>query len=350
MSAKQTDLNMLWGGIVPFLTDFDGLQLQQIQSALFTELGKYDISFKEECRGLTEYNEDMRGYQMFFVAKRVEGVSPRTLQAYKNWIDHMLGCIQKPLAAITTDDMRCYLAKRQMIDKISPVSADNERRVFNAFFTWLSNEGYVDKNICYSIKQIKKPKRKKKAFSNTDLTKLRDACVNGTYAAGVGGINAEVVSARAVALVEFLLSTGCRAGEVANLERENVDLDNGTALVFGKGAKERTVYLNEVSKMRLQQYWSLLPCDCTYAFASLKNPKPLGTSAIARLIRELGEAAGVKTCHPHRFRRTAATIALKRGMTILDVQRMLGHEYIETTKIYLDLDDTSLKYQHERFM
>ena len=88
-----------------------------------------------------------------------------------------------------------------------------------------------------------------------------------------------------------------------------------------------------------------------YLFVSIDEPhEKLNISGVEILIRNLGKKAGIFECHPHKFRRTAATTAMKRGMNIIDIQRMLGHENLDTTKIYLDLDDGSLEYQHRRCM
>lgn len=341
------DLRTLWNGIYENLHGFDDIQLEQIKQAVFYEIGKYDFQVKPEHTELAVYDDDKKGYTMFFVAKKVEGMAVTSLKSYKSIIDTFLGTVQKPIKTITADDIRFYLARRQIERKCSPVTIDNERRILNSFFRWLSDEGYVEKNICSSIKKVRTPKRKKKAFSETDCTKIRDACFR------VVGLFIEEKRKRAAALVEFLFSTGCRVGEIADLKREDIDLEQRTAVVFGKGSKERTVFLTPTAKMRLLEYWAVSG-DKKYAFSALREKIEIPDSkweegGIEFAIRELGKTAGVTNCHPHRFRRTAATFAIKKGMSLLDVQRMLGHESIETTKIYLDLDDSDLKYQHDKF-
>ena len=341
------DLRTLWNGIYENLHGFDDIQLEQIKQAVFYEIGKYDFQVKPEHTELAVYDDDKKGYTMFFVAKKVEGLATRSFKFYKQVIDTFLGTVQKPIKTITADDIRFYLARRQIERKCSPVTIDNERRILNAFFRWLSDEGYVDKNICSSIKKVRTPKRKKKAFSETDCTKIRDACFV------LDGNHVEEKRKRAVALVEVLLSTACRVREISTLKREDIDIEQRTAVVFGKGSKERTVFLTPTAKMRLLEYWKIAG-DKIYAFSPLGGASKTyddkwDVSGIEIAVRELGKTAGVTNCHPHRFRRTAATFAIKKGMSLLDVQRMLGHESIETTKIYLDLDDSDLKYQHDKF-
>lgn len=339
------DMNTIWGGILPNLSDLDTLTTEKVKVAVFAELGKYDYTPKAEHTELVQYDDDKKGYTMFFVAKKVEGLSDKSLKYYKLIIDKFCQAIPKSLADYSSDDIRFYLAKRQIDSKCSFVTIDNERRVLNSFFEWLSSEGYINRNICSAIKNIKVPKRKKKAFSEIECTKIKQACFN------LDGQSVELKRKRAVALTEFLFSTGCRVGEISALKRENVDVENREAIVYGKGNKERTVFLTPTCKMRLLEYWEIQG-DEIYAFSPLKgneHTEPLTTGNIEREIREIGNAAGVKNCHPHRFRRTAATLALRKGMSIFDVQRMLGHRNIETTKIYLDLDDTDLKYQHDKY-
>lgn len=229
---------------------------------------------------------------------------------------------------------------------MSQTTIDNERRVLNSFFSWLSDEGYINKNICSSIKKVRTEKKQKKAFSEVEVAKIKEAC---QWIESRNGVQLVILRKRALALVEFLLSTGCRVGEISTLKREDIDLELRTAVVLGKGNKERIVYLTQVAKMRLLEYWEVAGDD-DYCFASLtRKDTGMAVSGIEIQIRELGEIAKVKNCYPHRFRRTCATTAIKKGMSLIDVQRMLGHSSIETTKIYLDLDNTNLAFMHDKF-
>lgn len=336
------DLKTIWNGISINLIDrIDAEQLTIIQQAVMCELGKYDFTEKVNCTELTTYDDDMTGYTMFFCSKGVEGLSKRTLKYYKETIDRFLNFIGKPLKAITTDDIRFYLAHRHTKDGICIITMESERRNLNSFFGWLAEEGYIPKNVCKSIKKIKSPKTKKKAFTEVELQKIKDACMIQPH------YFKEESTARNIALIEFMISTGCRVGEISTLKRESVDLENSCAVVVGKGNKERTVYLTQVCKMRLIEYWNVSG-KREYAFSTLGKDVQWQISGIEIKVREIGKNAGVEKCHPHRFRRTCATIAIKKGMDIIDVQRMLGHENLDTTKIYLDLDNSNLAYQHTK--
>lgn len=336
------DLQTIWSSIFPNLINYDEFQINEIKAILFSELGKYTFAEKEQSKELQLYDDDMKGYTMFFVAKKVEGLKEKSLKYYKQIIDQLFNLIPKTPKQLTTDDIRYYLAIRQSKDMASMATIDNERRVLNSFFGWLADEEYISKNIVKSIKKIRKPKKKKKAFSETDIAKIKDGC---------NKFKTEEQRKRAIAFVEFLLSTGCRVNEISLVKKDDIDLEKRTAVVFGKGSKERTVYITPVAKLRLLEYWETRTGESEYAFCSVQKPyDKMNVSGLEILARNIGKLAGITNCHPHRFRRTMATNALKKGMSILDIQRMLGHECIDTTKIYLDLDDTDLKYQHEKYM
>ena len=133
------------------------------------------------------------------------------------------------------------------------------------------------------------------------------------------------------------------------LNKRDVDLVTGEAKVMGKGAKERMVYLNPVAKLYLKQYLGTRDDDNEALFVSEFKPhKRLQRSGVEIIIRRLGGVVGVKA-FPHKLRHTAATMALKRGMPIEQVQKMLGHEKIDTTLIYAKTICEDVKYAHSKY-
>lgn len=316
--------------------------LQRFQTVLSLVLGEYDIKEKEYA--IIPYDEKInKAYQMFFISKKIEGLSNRSLYAYKAELEAFRKSISKPFDTVTTDDIRYYLAMKQLKDGIAESTADNIRRVLSTFYVWLTAEGYVARNPVLPLKKIKTKRKVKHAFTDIEIEKLKEACLN---------IEKPLRRKRDIAIIETLLSTGCRVGELTSIKLSDIDFVKKSILVTGKGNKERIVYLNDKSLYRINEYLEeRKDTDVDYLFVSVEKPyRRLQISGVEIMIRELGREVGISECHPHKFRRTSATIALRRGMDLVDIQKMLGHENLETTKIYLDLNNSNLEYQHKRIM
>ena len=295
-------------------------------------LNDYEIQKRETAIALR--NEDMNEIMIkkFLVAKTVEGRTDRTIQYYRDRITTIVYRINKSVTEITTDDIRYYMAVRKIQDGVSDVTIGNEIRCMRSFFTFLENEELINKNPCRSIGPIKTEKVKKKAFSEMDVEKIRSACR----------------TARESAIVEILLSTGCRVSELVGIERN--DVLGESLIVHGKGKKDRTVYLNAKSQMAINNYLKERTDNSIYLFTKYKKDERANAGQIEKIVRDIGERAGVQKCHPHRFRRTCATFALRRGMPVEQVSKMLGHEELTTTQIYLDLSEEELHQAHKKYV
>lgn len=316
-----------------YLADnFEKIQIDTICQAFFIALEGYDI--KQKSTELTVINDsDIKTVQMFFVAKDVEGCSKKTIHYYHNEIMKFLTATNKPLKQITTNDIRVHIAKMGLERKVSKITQDNTLRILKSFFSWLLAEDVIEKNPTLRIKRIKADKRQKKAFSEVEVEQLRTAAKNK----------------REKAIIDFMMSTGCRIGEIVGLNRK--DIHNDECIVFGKGAKERTVYLNAKAIVSLNEYLKERVDTNEALFVSERKPyNRLNKGGIETAVHELGERANIKNVHPHRFRRTAATMAAKRGMPIEQIKEMLGHARIETTLIYLDMSGDTLKESHKKYV
>lgn len=272
---------------------------------------------------------------MFLIRKKAEGRSERTLSQYGSQIKNLLFELNKPIDEINENDLFCYLITYQMERGCSNRYIDNKRLIFSSFFTWLHNKGYISHNPSAGLDKIKCEYRIKKPFSDEELELLRTNCID----------------AREKALVDFLYSTGVRVSELSSLNRNDVNFHEREAVVFGKGAKERKVYLTPVACMNLQKYLNSRKDDNEALFVGTRKPYVrLTKSGAEKIIRNLGMRAGVENAHPHRFRRTMATNAIKKGMPIEEVQALLGHVKIETTMIYCTIATENVKHSHHKYM
>jgi integrase/recombinase XerD len=270
----------------------------------------------------------------FLNVKALEGCSVKTLDQYKFNINKFLIKVGKDPLKITTQDIRKYLSDYKKERGVSNVTLDNMRRNFTSFFTWLHNEGLIQKNPAAAVNKIKADKVIKNPFTEEEMEKLRESCKN----------------LREKAIIEILYSTGMRIGELEALNKDDINWRNNSIIVFGKGAKERVVYLNIKSKIALQKYLDGRSDNNEALFVGLRPPYDrIKISTYESVLRELGKRCDVK-CHPHKFRRTCATQLLNKGMPIQEVSRVLGHAKLETTMIYCTIDQESVATSHKKLM
>lgn len=280
-----------------------------------------------------ESNETL--LQAFLTAKGVEGCSPKTLQYYEDTLARVLATIDKPIAAIESDDLRQYLNDYEITRHTSKVTIDNIRRIMSSFFSWLEDEDYIVKSPVRRIHRVKTAQVAKETLTDEELETLRDACKNK----------------RDLALVDLLASTGMRIGELVRLDVADVNMQERECIVTGKGNKQRPVYFDARAKLHLTEYLETRADGDPALFVSLDSSASRVTVGGMELrLRNLGKKAGVSRVHPHKFRRTLATHAIDKGMPIEQVQKLLGHAKIDTTMHYAMVNQSNVKASHRRYL
>lgn len=272
---------------------------------------------------------------LFIAAKTVEGCSERTLRYYKTTLDKALLEIDLPVPQITTDDLRSYLESYQRTGKTSQITVDNVRRILSSFFSWLEEEDHIVKSPMRRIHKVRSCKTVKATFTDEELEEMRDNCGN----------------TRDLALIDLLSSTGMRVGELVGLDRDDVDLERRECIVLGKGNKQRVVYFDARTKVHLKNYLASRSDSNEALFVALQNPeRRLMIGGVESRLRKLGNSLSIDRVHPHKFRRTLATRAIDKGMPIEQVQRLLGHQKIDTTLMYAMVDQNNVRESHRRFI
>ena len=227
------------------------------------------------------------------------------------------------------------MAEIQEKNNLSKVTIDNLRRIFSSFFSWLEDEDYIAKSPVRRIHKVRTDTLVKEVLSDENIETLRDSC-NGP---------------RDLAMIDLLLSTGVRVGELVKMNRDDIDFQERQCKVFGKGNKEREVYFNARTKIHLQRYLESRTDDNPALFVSLAKPHTrLTISGVEMRLRKLGKEAHLYKVHPHKFRRTLATMAIDRGMPIEQVQKLLGHVRIDTTLHYAMVNQQNVKIAHRKFI
>lgn len=312
----------------------DKEQMDKLGNVITTLLSRYKVEERSTEVGFVDgTSENLR--KRFIASLRLEGKSEETLRQYNMVIELFLNEVQKDITNITTNDIRFHLATYQATRKVCNATIDNRRRILSSFFSWLTKEEYIDKNPILRISKIKSEKEIKIPFSDNDLENLRD-CASNTR-------NPQ----RDRALIEFLLSTGCRVSEVVSLELSSVDFLKCECIVHGKGNKNRKVYISERAMYHMKKYLTTRTKTSTYLFAN-RNGEKWSKQSIEKIIKTIAKEANVDNAHPHRFRRTFATNSLNKGMPVQHLQKILGHQSLDTTMIYCQVDEDLIKFEHKK--
>lgn len=313
------------------LKHLDNAQLAELHNALIRAFADVEISMSLEDS--TERNQDL--VAAFLAAKRIEGCSAKSLRYYDKTITSTLNAIDKGVKHITTDDLRTYLTEYQEEKQSSKVTMDNIRRILSSFFSWLEDEDYIIKSPVRRIHKVKTSKTIKETYTDENLELMRDNCTE----------------LRDLAMIDMLASTGMRVGEMVLLNRDDINFNERECVVFGKGDKERMVYFDARTKLHLQQYLDSRTDDNPALFVSLRSPhNRLTIGGIEVRLRELGQKLGISKVHPHKFRRTLATMAIDKGMPIEQLQRLLGHQRIDTTLQYAMVKQSNVKLAHRKYI
>ncbi len=313
------------------LSVLDNAQLERLSEVL-------DIAFfgvtVVSC-DKTEEDSNDKLVDSFISSKRIEGCSEKSLKYYQKTITNMLVAVGKQVKHIDTDDLRKYLTSYQEENNSSRVTIDNIRRILSSFFSWLEEENYIMKSPVRRIHKIKTASTIKDTYTDEALEQMRDDCTD----------------LRDLALIDMLASTGMRVGELVLLNRSDIDFEERECVVLGKGNKERIVYFDARTKLHLKQYLDSRTDDNEALFVSLKAPhKRLNIGGVEVRIRKIGKRLNIQKAHPHKFRRTLATMAIDKGMPIEQLQQLLGHRRIDTTLQYAMVKQSNVKIAHRKYI
>ncbi|MEE0340479.1 MAG: site-specific tyrosine recombinase/integron integrase [Bacteroidales bacterium] len=309
-------------------------QMAQLNSVLLQTISKYTV-IEDGDKVKEDFASNNRLLEIFLSAKLVEGCSAKTIKYYETTVKQLFKYMPKSVKEYTTDDLRAYLAVFQKKHKSSKVTIDNIRRIFSSFFSWLEDEDFILKSPVRRIHKVKTGEQVKEVITDENLERLRDNCK----------------CPRDLAIIDLLASTGMRVGELVKLNRNDVNFAERECIVFGKGNKERMVYFNARAKLHLQEYLASRKDKNQALFVSLDKPHTrLQISGVEMRLRDLGRGLKIPRIHPHKFRRTLATMAIDKGMPVEQVQKLLGHVKIDTTMRYAMVNQTNVKLSHRKFI
>lgn len=308
-------------------------QLNELKNILNIVFSGCELSEKAE---LQVVENSWRGdLEDFLTSKTLEGKSSETIKQYRYELNRLLSYVNKGVSDILAGDISGYLGLYKKIRQVSNQTLKNVRTIYSSFFAWLRDHDRIRKNPMLLVEDIKVEKVIKKPFTDEEREKMLRACTN----------------IRDKAICEFLYSTAVRVSELARLNRNDIRFGTKDLIVYGKGAKERRVYLNDRTNMYMREYLQSRTDKDPALFVGLKAPHERMTKAgIEDAVRRIGKRAGVEKAHPHRFRRTALTNALNRGMPLQEAMIMAGHAKPETTMRYCTVDQEAVQYHHKKYL
>ena len=314
------------------LNTLNNEQLSQLRKVLEYTFRNVRVTENEQSNAKDSNSELVAS---FISSKSVEGCSENTIAYYRSTINNALTKIDKKISHITTDDLRNYLNNYQKESGASKVTVDNIRRILSSFFAWLEDENYIVKSPVRRIHKVKTGKTVKETYSDEALEEMRDHAGNS----------------RDLAMIDLLASTGMRVGELVKLNRKDIDFQNRECVVTGKGDKQRKVYFDARTKIHLSRYLSERTDNNEALFVSLLAPSErLQISGVEIRLRNLGRQLNIPKVHPHKFRRTLATMAIDKGMPIEQVQHLLGHQSLATNLQYAMVNQNHIKLSHRKYL
>ena len=326
---KQQIISEVMQQMLPHL---DNAQMRQLQKVLEKALFGCEITAQIEKK---DTDDNPKLIDAFVSAKRIEGCSEKTLKYYRTTIETMVASINKGIRHIQTEDLRSYLTEYRSRNQSSRVTIDNIRRILSSFFSWLEDEDYILKSPVRRIHKVKTATNIKETYTDEDLEKMRDSCTE----------------LRDLAIIDMLASTGMRIGEMVLLSKADINFNERECVVFGKGDKERIVYFDARTKIHLQNYIDSRTDDNPALFVTLRSPhERIKIGGIESRLREMGKKLDIQKVHPHKFRRTLATMAIDKGMPIEQLQQLLGHKRIDTTLQYAMVKQSNVKLAHKKYI
>lgn len=302
--------------------------LEQVIDTLDDSIQSFDVERIANYSG-AKFKDLM---EAFLSAKAVEGRSPKTIERYRYALERLDKHLGVPIDKITVFHLRQYLSdmkERGWSDR----TMEGIRSVFCSFFGWCHRENLLKQNPTGNLGAIKYRKKIRLPFSSVDIELLKTGCKD----------------LRDLVVVNLLYCSGIRVNELCLLNIDSVDFEAKEISVLGKGNKERTVFMDDVTSMLLKKYLNERddPYEALIVGKGIDRVTPPGVRAMLKRVENRVEE--LSNVHPHRFRRTLATGLLNKGMPIQEVACILGHENINTTMTYVHVDKQSVKSDFSKY-
>jgi len=310
-----------------------GIDASRAKQIIANALNGYELTDTNTSSSASDLNEKIK---FFLDTRLLDGLSAKTINAYKSELVQFSRYCSKTVSQITISDLRGYIADAQSEHALKRTTINNKTTILKTFFRFLVSEEMLTKDPAAKLKILKVDlKSLRDELDEEELENLRNACK----------------TTREKALVEFLVSSGCRVTETANVCISDIDWNDRSLMVVGKGDKSRRVFFSVKAKMQMKLYLDQRKGESDHLFIAERAPyRDISQDQIEKIIRTIATRTTIdKPVTPHVLRHTFATQALQRGMDISIIQKLLGHESINTTQIYATTSEVMLKRAYEQY-
>ncbi len=273
-------------------------------------------------------------------------LSPHTIEAYGSDVDSFLQYCEaagKDPLTIGPEFLDQYHIQLREIEHLAPASIFRKLEAIKCFYKFLQLEERLQNDPTRFLKSAKRTQKIPQQLSRQEMERLLSFPAK------------KFEEIRTLTMIDLLYAAGLRVSELINLRLENVNLQEGWVLAFGKGSKQRFVPLHHEVCTRIKNY--LAAREARFAgrevaselFLNNRGAK-LSRISVWKDLAALGRKANITTpLHPHLFRHTFASHLLQGGADLRSLQEMLGHADLSTTQIYTHLDVQDLKEKHKKF-
>lgn len=297
--------------------------------------------YKEETALSTEVDCNRDWVNKYLVSMAVEGCTEKTVQAYRDSYKLFFQLVNKAIPDVTTQDIRGYMAYCKLKRKNKDITINTKIRILRGLFKWLEEEEYITKNPMLKIKDNKVEQRVKEVFTAEQICILKDSALRH--------------SPRAIAVVDFLHSTGVRISEMVALNREDVDFSEKRCIVYGKGRRERPVYFGGEAAVHLLNYLNSRTDMNEALFVSSRRPFERLCDCSVRLLLEqiadMDDRTRGLAVNPHKWRRQFVTDLLEKDVPLELVADLAGHRNINTTKAnYANYSVSKARDAHRKYV
>ena len=285
---------------------------------------------------LAAYSSLENSIKEFLDAKRADSLSEKSILNYKQILALFQQWKDNPPSLITTDDIRGWMSYLKEERGMKKDSVQTYLNCLRSFFGWLYSEEKIQSNPTTRIKSAYIDRKKsRKPLTQEEVELCRSVLKNG----------------REKAIFVSFISTGCRLSELVDIITEDIDFNARELKVCGKGDKMRSVYFSAKAKLAVQAYLAESKNKSILFSCDISPYGPLGDQAIEKIIRAIGRRAKLsEPLYPHKLRHTFATSALNSGMDIVVIQQLLGHSNLDTTQIYAQLSQESVRHSYNKLI